>query len=228
MRKAQKDSARKESTRKPGSQKVPFINWGKIPPFTRFCLFAFVILQIFVSLAMDDHQRLVLYYTLGVVPAVYTGGMEWSWFALLAPFTSLFLHSGWMHVGFNTVTMVLAGVFFERLFGSRGAVVFFVLSGVCGSILYILLNPFSTAPLVGASGGISGLFAVVMLLLHRNAQMRGGAMQQQNIPVFIIVWIVLILVTGLIDPNTAWEAHLGGFLSGLGLYALKLKGVLRV
>lgn len=206
--------------------KEPFFNFGRIPVFTRIIFVTLFTVQIAVSFFLDAGQRLELFYTLGFVPGIYTGSAPWQLTALIAPVTSLFLHGGWMHLAFNLVMMLAMGVFFERLFGFRRTAVFFFTCGLAGNLFYFVFSPFSNDPVIGASGAISGLFAVTFLILQEQGALRGLGSKRGALP-FILIWLVLIVGIGLIGPNTAWQAHLGGFLCGLGLFYARKKGFIR-
>ena len=79
----------------------------------------------------------------------------------------------------------------------------------------MLLAPHSDAPIIGASGGISGIFAAVILLMKRN---RMGFEGRFGLWPFIILWIVIAGVFGALGSpdggNVAWAAHIGGFFAG--------------
>lgn len=205
-------------------KKQPFFNSGKIPPLTRLIVIAFFVVQIPVYFLLDDAQRLQLFHTFGFVSAIYSGDVPWRMPALVAPITHIFLHGGWMHIAFNTVMMLAMGVFTERTFGTRRMAIFFIFSGLCGVGLYYLFNMHATVPLIGASGSISGLFAITFYNLYEQGQL-GPAGKRGPLPL-IALWIALMVGTGLVSEDVAWIAHLGGFLGGLGLYhALRKKWI---
>lgn len=209
----------------PGKQ--PFFNLGRIPFFTRLVIGAFVVVQILQTLFFDAGEKLRLFYTLGFVPGIYTGAEPWQMTGLISPVTSLFIHGGWMHLLFNIVMMLAMGVFFERLFGARRTALFFFVCGLAGDAFYFLFSPFSTEPVVGASGAISGLFAVTFLILHEQGALHGIGSKRGVLP-FILIWMALIVGMGMIGPSVAWQAHLGGFLGGLSLFFAWKKGFVRL
>ena len=87
--------------------------------------------------------------------------------------TFQFLHGGWMHIFFNMLALYFFGPIAESYLGSRRYLAFYLLSGMAGALLYVILNvggltygnlPFllpnsPQSTLVGASAGI---FAVLM------------------------------------------------------------------
>ncbi|MEZ5919619.1 MAG: rhomboid family intramembrane serine protease [Alphaproteobacteria bacterium] len=163
----------------------------------------------------------------GFIPGAFTGTYEGHWTNWLSPFTHMLIHGGWMHMAINALMGLALCTFFERHFGTRTAVLFVLLCGLSGALIYFVLNPFTTAPVIGASGATSGLFAAVLLLLSQNGQM--GQIGRKGPWPVIAIWAVLMTLIGLIGGGgIAWQAHLGGFLAGAGLTALMLKGKLKL
>ncbi|GAC1481954.1 MAG: hypothetical protein NVS1B16_12300 [Pseudarthrobacter sp.] len=84
----------------------------------------------------------------------------------------------------------------------------YLISALGGSVGYLLLTPLITPGqqigVVGASGAIFGLFGA-MLLVQRQ---RGGDTRQ--------LWILIAIngVIGFVIPQIAWQAHLGGLITG--------------
>ena len=209
------------------SGKKPFINWDKIPLFSRIIVISIVAAHLITAFMLDDAQRLALYMNFGFVPAYYSGTIPWSWAALIAPFTTAFLHHGWMHILTNTVMMMAMGIFFERQFGARITLIFFVFSLLCGDLAYFILNPATTTPVIGASGAISGLFGGVILMMNFSGLAGPKAQKRGPFPI-ILLWISVMIAVGMISSDTAWQAHLGGFLGGIALFQLWRKGKVRL
>ena len=215
-----------DMARQSASGKTPMVNWDKIPPFTRTAVIAFFLIHLAVTFLLNDAQRLVLFMNYGFVPAYYSGGVPWVWSAFIAPFTTAFLHGGWMHLLTNCVMMMAMGVFFERHFGSRITLIFFIVSLMCGNLTYFILSPAATNPVVGASGAISGLFGAAILVMNLSG-MSGPTAQKRGPLPFIVIWIAIMIGVGMISSDTAWQSHLGGFLGGIGLFQLWRKGKVR-
>lgn len=125
--------------------------------------------------------------------------------------TSAFLHSqGFiLHIVLNMYMLWIFGQALEPLLGRIRFLAVYVVSAVGGSVGYLLLTP-AYAPgqpltgVVGASGAIFGLFGA-MLVVQRH---RGGDTKQ--------LWVLIAIngVIGFVVPQIAWQAHLGGLVTG--------------
>src|SRR5207244_2886447 len=68
--------------------------------------------------------------------------------------TSMFLHAGFLHLAFNAWALWVLGRLTERLLGSVAFTLVYLLSGIGGNLLSLLINPLQVS--VGASGAIFG------------------------------------------------------------------------
>ena len=207
------------------SQDPPFLNLEKITPLIRFLIAAFVLVHLPLYLLGDAPLRFTVFNELGLVPERLTTGQNFTWYTPLTFITHMFVHGSWMHLGFNLVMTLALGIFFERTFGPRTTGIFFVLCGIAGGLAYIAYAPFSAAPVVGASGGISGFFGAALMMMHAGGQM--GSLSPKSPWPIIGFWIVLMLVIGLIGGGIAWQAHIGGFITGVALYEGLRRGKIR-
>jgi membrane associated rhomboid family serine protease len=97
----------------------------------------------------------------------------------------------------------------EPLLGRIRFLAVYLISAIGGSVGYFVLTPayvpgVPLSGVVGASGAIFGLFGA-MLLVQRQ---RGGDTRQ--------LWILIVIngVIGFVVPQIAWQAHLGGLVTG--------------
>jgi membrane associated rhomboid family serine protease len=125
--------------------------------------------------------------------------------------TSAFLHSqGFiLHIVLNMYTLWIFGQALEPLLGRIRFLAVYLLSALGGSVGFLLLTPtyIPGQPLtvvVGASGAIFGLFGA-MLVVQRH---RGGETRQ--------LWVLIAIngAIGFMVPQIAWQAHLGGLVTG--------------
>jgi membrane associated rhomboid family serine protease len=125
--------------------------------------------------------------------------------------TAAFLHSpdSVLHIVLNMYTLWIFGQALEPLLGRIRFLALYLISAIGGSVGYLLLNPVlvpgqGLVGVVGASGAIFGLFGA-MLLVQRH---RGGDTRQ--------LWVLIAIngVIGFLIPQIAWQAHLGGLVTG--------------
>ncbi|MFQ3677959.1 MAG: rhomboid family intramembrane serine protease [Fimbriimonadaceae bacterium] len=149
-----------------------------------------------------------------------------------AALTSLFLHANLVHLLGNMVFLAAVGPAVE--FAARPwrfAVVYFLggLGGVGLHWLMLRSDP-TAAPLIGASAAVAACAAFFSL---RYTRLRVPVAPNVGVPVLAVttVWVVLQvagaflptqppdsnLVGGRWAGGTAWWAHIGGFVVGLGL-----------
>ena len=127
--------------------------------------------------------------------------------------SSAFLHQwglsgfGIAHILFNMWALYVVGPSLERLLGHVRYLALYLLSALGGAVLfYLLAPPFAQA--LGASGAIFGLFGAYFVVARRlRVDARG-----------VVALIVLNLVITFLIPNIAWQAHVGGLITG-GLIA---------
>ncbi|MFD0389772.1 rhomboid family intramembrane serine protease [Tistrella bauzanensis] len=98
---------------------------------------------------------------------------------------------------------------------------FYLVTGMLGALAHVLIYPESMVPMLGASAGISGLFAAVLIMMRRSRAGTGSIMP------LALLWIATAVITGIWGtPGTgeavAWVAHIGGFLGGLALFPFLL------
>lgn len=212
---------------KKSGAKEPFVNWDKVPPFTRVILGLIIVVHIAMAFLIDQSTRLELTYTFSLVPARFTGELPWEAVFFLTPITSLLIHGSWFHLGMNGAMMLITGVFFERQFGAKSTLMVFIACGIAGHLACIGLNPYAQSAIIGASGAINGLFALTfMLMIHQG--MMGPVLQAEGPKRFIFLWLAIIVGVGLLSENISWQSHLGGFLCGIGIFYLWKQGKIKL
>lgn len=224
---ADRDRARKEQLKREaihrkharaGNANVPpFFNFGKIPTFTKFMAVALLVINAPLFLMSDWHVFAI--FNFGFVPSGFTDGTL-SLQTLVTIFSHVFIHGDVMHLAFNLVMMVALGMFFEKTMGFKQTIQFFILCCLAGAATYFVLAPFSPAPMVGASGGISGFFAAILMVMHGQGRMgRFGRLAQYGYWPIVGFWLVLMLGIGALSgANVAWQAHTGGYVAGALLF----------
>ena len=123
--------------------------------------------------------------------------------------TSVFLHSGIAHLGFNMLSLYFLGSFTEEAFGRSRFFALYLLSGISGGLAYLYFGAFNQAA-VGASGAIFGLLGGVL----GYAQRRGTFSWQNPLIRQLLILLALNLYLGFSIPNISNTAHLGGLAGG--------------
>lgn len=128
--------------------------------------------------------------------------------------TSVFLHSGFTHLGSNLLVQVLMGNAVERNLGHIKYLILYLASGIGGNVVSVLydhamgVNIYS----VGASGAVFGVMGVLMLLIvkgRRKIQRGSSMLVRAGFAVFYAVY------SGFKNPYTDNAAHLGGLAVGV-------------
>lgn len=126
-------------------------------------------------------------------------------------FTSAFLHSGLMHLALNMLALYVVGPSLEAMLGKWRFFTLYLLSAVGGSLAMLawaLVDPsMHTVIAVGASGAVFGLFGAVFVA-YRSL----GADTRS-----ILGLVAVNLLLGFVVPNVAWQAHVGGLLTGMAV-----------
>lgn len=143
----------------------------------------------------------------------------------LAILTSMFLHGGLAHLGFNMWYLWLFGNNVEEAYGHFGYAALYLVGGVFATMAFVLVNPESTVPLVGASGAIAAVMGAYGVLFprHQITTLLGWVIVPIPAFVWLGIWFVIQFTLG--GSNTAWEAHVGGFVFG-ALVSLLFKSTL--
>ncbi|SER55545.1 Membrane associated serine protease, rhomboid family [Propionibacterium cyclohexanicum] len=132
--------------------------------------------------------------------------------------TSAFAHSPYsiLHIATNMLMLWVMGRSLEPYLGRRDYLICYLLSAVGGSAVFVLLASATASgtAVVGASGAVFGLFGA-QLAVSRHERMDSSG-------IWLLVGINLLF--GFIVPGIAWQAHLGGFLTGLAAGWLVLRG----
>ena len=160
----------------------------------------------------------------GLIPAQLVGDPSAAWMTV---FTSMFLHGGWFHIINNMWVLYIFGDNVEANMGGIRYLLFYLLSGVAAVGLQTYVLPFSTTPMIGASGAVAGVLGAYLILFPRS---RIASLVPIlfiftiiEIPamVFLIFWFVSQIYSGLFaiqgggGSGIAWWAHIGGFLFGI-------------
>lgn len=148
----------------------------------------------------------------------------------VTPFTSMFMHGGWMHLIGNMLFLWIYGNNIEDDLGRFKFLVFYLLSGLAAIGLYTLFGPSSQIPLVGASGAIAGVMGAY-LVRYPAARITVLVIfifiQTIQLPAKIVLgfWFIYQIIMYSLGGaggggGVAWMAHVGGFAFGWLVFRL--------
>jgi membrane associated rhomboid family serine protease len=187
-----------------------------------------------------------LVLALALIPARYDGAMMLLPGKVLAawtsPITHMFVHGDMTHLILNGASLLAFGGVIARRLPVLQFLLFALFVGLCGALAFFLANPGEPAPMIGASGAISGLMAAALRLMfgaidqgsegqagevlrHHTGEIKlmslTTTLQDRRIQTATLVWLMIngFAAFGLGTPGAsgaiAWEAHVGGYFAGL-------------
>ena len=139
-----------------------------------------------------------------LIPAMVAQGEAWRLV------TSAFLHSGFVHLALNMLSLYFLGSFAEVSFGQSRFLALYFISGIASGIAYLYFGAFN-APAVGASGAIFGLLGGVFGF----AIQRGTFSTRNPVISQLLILTALNLFLGATIPGVSNTAHIGGLVGGL-------------
>ena len=172
----------------------------------------------------------------GLTPVAHSSGVGAGLFAtdhtakLLSGFCGQFFHADALHLLGNSAYFLVFGIQVERVLGGLWLIVLTVVLGTVALVLPMLWWAPVDAVVIGASGAISGLLGLSLVL--KPTDKMGLWLPLGVVPQFVVVptWLIIAswLVVQLIFlanapnyPEIAGSVHVVGFVSGvvLGLMA---------
>ncbi|QKV20290.1 rhomboid family intramembrane serine protease [Oricola thermophila] len=175
-------------------------------------------------------------FSFGYIPAVVNDIVELPPGRVIIPeelslVSYAFLHGSFMHLASNMLFLWVFGDNVEDALGHVRFLVFYLACAVAGALAHGFLVPDSTAPLIGASGAISGIIGAYLIL---HPKVRIWVLAFGRIPlrlpaaIPLLLWIAFQLANVLLDADdgVSWAAHVGGFVAGAVLVVvMRRRGV---
>ena len=129
---------------------------------------------------------------------------------------ALFLHGGFLHLGFNLFALYVLGPPLERAIGTKRFAACYLISGLASSagvVALAVLGFVQAAQVIGASGCIMGIVGAWagFLLRHRHAPL--AKQRLTNIALIVTIQIAFDLST----PQVSMAAHMCGLVAGFFL-----------
>ncbi len=183
--------------------------------------------------SVTDGRPVVTMAIIGICVAIFLGQMalpgltgEIAFYPYLGEsepwrfLTSAFAHSQslFLHIAFNMYALWMMGSYLEPLLGRARFVATYLLSALGGSVVYLLMASAQSeaqgaadgftgmwwSGAVGASGAVFGLFGAFLVLQRRLGRPASG--------MYVVIGINAVI--GFVIPGIAWQAHLGGLVTG--------------
>jgi rhomboid protease GluP len=200
---------------------------------------AFLVINLFVFLLMWESSGFSVAALVRVFPdivlQVYGAQQNYlinapnrQWWRLI---TAMFIHIDLLHLGMNMFSLLILGPFVEKLYGSAKFVVFWVVSGIAGSVaMYLTLRPSlargilgsfifkaEDLPAAGASGALFGLVGVLFVFgIKYRRELPEGFKRVFGTGLLPIILINLFI--GFVGRSFIGNAaHLGGLFTGAAL-----------
>ena len=206
---------------------TPYVTWGILA----ICVAVFLMM-----LQMPDAVGQHFVYNYGMVAIRYSDP-DWAYSFGLPPdhylsfLTSLFLHGGFGHLLMNMVFLWIFADNIEDLMGHYRFAVFYILCGLLATLAQWYFYPTAKIPVVGASGAIAGVlgayffrfpYATVVILVPIFFY---PLFFQVPAIAFLGFWVIMqigdVFTAAILDNvavDSAWWAHLGGFVAGALLH----------
>ena len=122
--------------------------------------------------------------------------------------TSIWSHSGWLHLGANLIGLAVFGLIAGRVWSAPKVVSIFVAGGLAGGVTVLLASMLGITNSNGTRGTSAAILAVVAsVLTERSAALR-----------FDLAWgsaLAVVVLSVVPVSGISIEAHLGGALVGL-------------
>lgn len=136
--------------------------------------------------------------------------------------TYAFMHLGFWHLTSNMLFLWVFGDNVEDALGHLRFVVFYLACAAAGALFHGFISPSSQAPLIGASGAVSGVVAAYLLL---HPKVRVWVLVFMRIPIPLPAYVPLVLWIGQqffmlaygSQEQVSWSAHVGGIIAGVVL-----------
>ena len=181
---------------------------GKSKPRVTNALIALCVIIFLVTLFGPEDLFVGLLLDYGLIPfTVWVSNP-------LSLVTYMFLHGNLAHLASNVFVLHSVGREVERDVGSLRFMLVYLASGVSAGLIHIAVTPASDVPVIGASGAIFGLIAVMLLLMPFKVTtalllpLPGVVMGL----LLVLVEIAAVMVSA--ESGVAHDMHLYGFFVG--------------
>lgn len=147
-------------------------------------------------------------------------------YGLITLLTSMFIHGGWMHIIGNMIYLWAFGPPIEQAMGSGRFLGFYLAGGLVAMLAQVAADPFSSIPVLGASGAIAAVMGAFIVTYPRD-RIRTLLFfliffRVTYIPAALLIgfWFLMqVFNVGMVAEvrtgGVAYLAHIAGFLFGV-------------
>jgi membrane associated rhomboid family serine protease len=193
------------------------------------CIAVFV----YQTYILTGGQALQFLWNHAFIPARFTQSAgDTSPLLWLSSISYSFMHGSVAHIALNMIWLAAFGSPLAARIGTLRTTLFWIVTSIAAALTHYAIYPDSMAPLVGASGAVSGMMGAAARFGFRRSTSRHSAaftgeilpiaiaLRMRTVLTFLGVWFATNIITGLLSLGTegsasiAWEAHIGGFVIG--------------
>ncbi|MGI0007404.1 MAG: rhomboid family intramembrane serine protease [Nitrosotalea sp.] len=184
---------------------------SSLPPVTTTLVVVNILIFVYGTLSNTQNAIISQY---GFVPnGLFKDGYIGD--GIVRMFTSMFVHANISHVGFNMFALAYMGGFAERSIGKQKYIALYLLAGLGGALFDGVISSFALGNgdsiLIGASGAISGIMGISAAM----GDMRGYY--------WFAIQVLFVFIGSFASLSIAFAAHVGGFITGLGMTKLLIE-----
>jgi len=145
-------------------------------------------------------------FTFGLIPQ-FTIDKGWIWQIA----TYMFLHGGFFHLLFNMFALFIFGSQLETKLGSKRFLALYLIAGIGGATMHMLLFYNSFIPVIGASGAVMGLLVGYAYFFPHTKLLLMGIIPVTawKLALFYAIF-ELLSSSSQSSGNIAYSVHLGG------------------
>ena len=199
---------------------IPLGDASRRPGRSAFITILLIVINVLVFIQELGGGRHFL-LTWSAIPVRLTHGQH-----AITLVTSMFMHSGWMHIIGNMIYLWAFGPEIEDAMGSFRFLLFYLGGGLVAMFAQVASDPFSSIPVLGASGAIAAVMGAFLVTYPRD-RIRTVLwvlifFRVTFIPAAILIgfWFVIQLlnfgaVAEVRTGGVAYLAHIAGFLFGV-------------
>lgn len=152
----------------------------------------------------STNNQVALTYGASFTPFI----LEGQWWRL---FTAMFVHFGISHIFNNMISLYILGRIVEEYYGHFRFLILYLVSGLGGNVLTVLLELHSGnyALSAGASGAIFGIMSAFVLFAIKPETRKYFPLKN------VLAGIFFSIMPGFFNSGISISAHIGGFITGI-------------